>query len=70
MGDFNVALEHFKNELSKNIYGMSKSEAIAKNICVSCKQPPTFYSDAGKAEYKISGLCEPCWDKIFSEGEK
>jgi|GEM_PF-1851326 len=50
--------------LTQELYGMTKAEAFAQNICISCKKPPTFYSPAGKKEYPISGLCEPCFDKI------
>ena len=63
-------LDQFKNELSTNIYGITKEEAAKKGICVDCRKPAlaNCYSQAGKNEYFISGLCEKCYDKIF-EGE-
>lgn len=34
-------------------------------ICLVCKLPalPRCYSDAGRREVAISGLCEPCFDR-------
>lgn len=59
-------LEDFKNDLTKSLYGMTKDEAVQKGICVQCKNPieGRIYSNAGKREYKISGLCEICFDNI------
>jgi len=49
--------------LTKELYGMTKLEAITAGVCLSCKKKATWYSPAGKAEYSISGLCEPCFDR-------
>ena len=54
--------------LTKALYGMTKAEALLAGICLHCKQRATWYSPAGKAEYSISGVCEPCFDKITGEG--
>ena len=43
------------------------AEAQAQGVCIICEQPPTFYSEAGKREYRISGTCEPCFDRMFAE---
>ena len=61
-------LQQFKNQLTKNIFGVTKEEAQTEGLCVNCKEPalPKCYSEAGKAEYKISGLCEKCFDETFS----
>ena len=61
-----VTLEKFKDNLAFDIYGMTKSEAIKKGICIQCKEPaiPKCYSNAGIKEYKISGLCEKCFNEI------
>jgi len=50
--------------LTQALYGMTTAEAWQKSICIDCKLSATWYSDAGEAEYRISGLCEPCFDKI------
>jgi len=60
------SLQDLKNTITKNIFKITKEEAIKKNICIDCKQPITdksFYSLAGQKEYKISGMCEHCFDK-------
>jgi hypothetical protein len=38
---------------------------IKERICFSCKEPafPKCYSEAGKREFYISGLCEECFDE-------
>ena len=75
------SLNKLKNELSKELYSITKDEAIARGICVDCKLPVfesvkfssevkgRFYSEAGRKEYYISGLCEYCWDAIFKNPE-
>lgn len=61
-----VTLEKFKDNLAFDIYGMTKSEAIKKGICIQCREPaiPKCYSNAGLREYRISGLCEKCFNEI------
>jgi hypothetical protein len=56
--------------LTKALYGMTKEEAWQAGICIDCKKHATWYSPAGRAEYSISGLCEPCFDKITEEPEE
>ena len=60
-------LEELKNNLSQDLYGITKAEACRTGICIQCKEPalPKCYSEAGKREYKISGLCEQCFDEIY-----
>jgi hypothetical protein len=53
-----------KTRLELDLYGITLREALDKNICIRCKRRPSFYSHMGKAEYFISGLCEPCFDEI------
>lgn len=63
----NKKLQDFKDEVSKMAHGMTRGEAVVRGICISCKEPATWYSEAGRREYHISGMCEPCWDKLFAE---
>lgn len=56
---------------AKELYGIIKEEAFAKGICIECCEPalPKCYSNAGRKEYHISGLCEQCFDGMFGEEE-
>ena len=44
-------------------------ENKAKGLCVDCGKPAleNCYSDAGRAEVAITGLCEFCYDKACEE---
>jgi hypothetical protein len=53
--------------LTKELYGMTKADAWDKRVCISCKQKATWSSPAGEKEYTISGLCEPCFDRITGD---
>lgn len=66
-----VTLQDFKDDYSKELYGMTAQEAIKKGICIDCGLPALerCYSIAGEKEYYISGLCEKCFDKIFDGDE-
>jgi hypothetical protein len=60
-------LEIFKNNLTKSIFNQTTNEAQSTELCIQCKEPalPKCYSEMGKREYYISGLCEECFDGIF-----
>ena len=73
-----MSLREFQDKVSMMAHGMTKGEAVEKDICVNCKQPISMsfkktgkkgeiYSDAGEREYKISGVCETCFDAVFFE---
>lgn len=40
-----------------------------EGCCVFCKQPPKLetFTEAGKREWEISHICEPCFDQEFKE---
>ena len=70
-----TTLNNLKANLAETVFGISLANAHARNICVSCKSPirdergmeetgenGQIYSDAGWKEYRISGLCETCFD--------
>ncbi len=58
------------NKISGQLFDMTASKALKQGICVSCKKAPKFYSEAGREEYKISALCEYCYDDIFKLEEE
>lgn len=64
-----MTLQEMKDSFSKNLFGMTKDKATTKGICIQCKEEalPKCYSDAGRKEYYISGLCEKCFDEITGE---
>lgn len=61
------SLTEVKDNIAKDIFGETITDAQTEGICVNCKEPavPKCYSEAGRREYKISGLCELCFDNIM-----
>lgn len=61
-------LQQFKDNLTITLYKMTRLEALNKGICIQCHKEalPKCYSEAGRKEYRISGLCEKCFDDITS----
>jgi hypothetical protein len=45
--------------------------AVATGLCVECHQPAAehCYTDAGRREFRITGLCEECFDSICDDFE-
>ena len=64
-------LQKLKDSLAREAFGETKQEAQQFGSCIYCKQLalPRYYSEAGKREYRISGLCELCFDEITEEAE-
>ena len=68
------------NRTAKDIFGMTMQEAHSRGICIRCQEPALvqaadgtskhnpelFYSPAGKKEWNISGMCEKCFDNMFT----
>lgn len=63
------AVNRLITNLSKDLFEMTREEAWASNICINCKESieGKIYSKAGWAEYKISGMCEHCYDELFKD---
>lgn len=64
-----MGLQDFKDDLARAATGLTVAEAHAQEICIVCRKPPTWYSEAGRREYLISAVCEPCFDAMFGEEE-
>lgn len=64
-------LNEFKNNLARELHGMTPAEAIEQGICIDCKYlaAPQCHNDVDRAEYLISGICGECFDHIFTEEE-
>jgi hypothetical protein len=64
-------LQNFKDKLAKELFGQTVNESQSTGLCIQCKEPaiPKCYSEAGKREYYISGLCEKCYDEMWEEGK-
>ena len=62
-----MTMQDFRDSLANALFGMSFSEAKAKGICVECKEPALAkcYSEAGRKEFMISGMCEQCFDNLW-----
>jgi len=65
-------LQEFKDQLAVELYGKTVREAQAEGLCIQCKEPALekCYSAAGRREYRISGLCEKCFDSITGEEDE
>jgi len=73
----NPELVKLADGLSKSLFNLTPSEAFQQGICISCKKPIFYsadgkaekeghiYSCAGQNEYRITALCEYCFDKAF-----
>jgi hypothetical protein len=73
MADMTNPTQAFKDDVSRMAHGMTKQEALSKGICVDCKLPDALsrcYSDLGRKEYYISGMCERCWDALMSDASE
>ena len=59
-------LELAKEAMSLNLYGRSRTIALAAGQCVKCgKYNLEFRDELSRKEYRISGLCQSCQDAIF-----
>lgn len=68
---FIPATEENKDALAREAGLLTRDEAHARNVCVNCQkdvdEEGRIYSPAGAREYRISGMCELCFDELFGE---
>ena len=64
-----MELDKLKDTLGKLLYDTTSDKSIKDDICIRCKKPPRFKTQAGKDEYRISGMCEYCFDELFKDCE-
>jgi len=61
-------LQNFIDKFAEKQFGVSQSQAEKEQICVFCKKKVNLsdFRDAlSLKEYRISGICQKCQDKIF-----
>lgn len=60
-------ISELKDKLAKELSGEDYADIQKSGLCIQCKEPalPKCYSEAGRKEFKISGLCERCFDAMF-----
>ena len=58
------SLRDFQNFLARELYGQTKEEALVAGTCIACKKNALARckTELGLKEYRISGLCEICWE--------
>jgi len=59
----------FLDNLAKKLFGKTKTRAVKSGKCIRCGEPAleNCYSEMGRREFNISGLCEKCFDSMFGE---
>ena len=76
-----LSIEELRKDLAIHLFGQTKEEAQQAHVCINCgheifwgkqsdgeTKPGCIYSYAGIREYKISGMCEHCFDKLMEGG--
>lgn len=58
----------FLDKMSLSMYGRSRSESIAKGVCVVCGNLADSFDDLiARKEYYISGMCQQCQYETFKD---
>ncbi len=61
----------YGQRLTRNLFP-SMAAAQDARLCIQCHKPQpdqSSWSEAGRREWKISGMCEPCFDRVFADSE-
>ena len=63
----NSLMTKFLDAVTTNAFGKSLTDAKNMQECVICEgQHLTFKDTLSEKEYKISGMCQSCQDKVFT----
>lgn len=66
MSDKSPEMMRMLNQLSEATFGRSRTEALMRDVCVSCGGKATvFLNKLCEDEYRISALCQLCQDESF-----
>jgi hypothetical protein len=60
MEHLKTSLIDIQNSLALKLYGVTRSDALRRSICLRCKKPARLWG-----RYKTSGLCEECYSSIL-----
>ncbi len=65
MNKIDEGVREIIDKITLVIFGQTLTEALENGTCIDCKEEalPKCYSGAGIEEYKISGICEECFDE-------
>ena len=59
------------DNITLDVFGRSRTLALAGRSCVTCGKPATEFRDTlSVKEYGISGMCQACQDLAFCEPEE
>ena len=64
----NPEIKKVLDNITKNCFGKTKTDAEAERICVFCHKPinlEDFKDDLSRKEYEISGIRQKCQDDTF-----
>ena len=64
-----ATLQELKDTTALEAFSMTKADAHKRGICIDCKGPPNLTLVIDQDEYRISGLCNVCFEKITKMSE-
>lgn len=63
-----LELESFLDDMTEQMFGRKLSTSIAEGKCPVCGREIGHFRDAlSEQEFRISGLCQGCQDRVFGE---
>jgi hypothetical protein len=59
------------DEVAKEVFGNTRSEAFAGSKCVSCGTTRLIFRDIlSQQEFHLTALCQKCQDGVFGTGDE